>query len=159
MVCGLPGTGKTTVAKELESITGGIVIRTDEIRKQIFSDPQYTEKEKQKVYDAFFRTAESLLRTGRNVILDATFYKKEQRKAAVDMARKAGSGALVIEVRCDERTVEKRLRKRKGGLSDADYGVYRKIKSLWEPVEEKHEVVDGGGRGWRRDLKEIVERE
>ena len=57
IVCGLPGTGKTTVAKELGKLTGGIVLRTDEIRKQILSDPKSTPEEQERVYQAMLRTA------------------------------------------------------------------------------------------------------
>jgi predicted kinase len=123
MVCGLPGTGKTTVAKQLASLTGGIVLRTDEIRRQILDDPKYTPEEKKKVYDAMFKTAESMLRTGIDIILDATFYKRERREEAMQIAKKSGKKIVIIEVKCDESQVSERLKKRKGDLSDADFEV------------------------------------
>lgn len=156
MVCGLPGTGKTSVAKELASLTGGLVLRTDEIRKRILADPKYTPAEKQRVYDAMFRTAESMLRTGMDVILDATFYKNDQRDAVRKIAQKTGGKLIIIEARCDEKTVFARLRKRRGGLSDADYAIYKKIKLEWEPGLGKHAIIDTGKKNWRHDLKSAV---
>ncbi|MBN2330661.1 MAG: AAA family ATPase [Candidatus Aenigmarchaeota archaeon] len=158
LVCGLPGTGKTTVAKELSSLTGGIVLRTDEIRKQLLSNPQYTPEEKRLVYDAMLRTAGSMLRAGALVILDATFHLRKEREAAKDMAGKAGSGHVMIEVRCDERTVREHLRKRRVGAdeSDADFGVYKKIEQEWEPLKGEHHVIDISEKNWRKDLKGIV---
>jgi predicted kinase len=156
LVCGLPGTGKTSVAKELASLTGGIVLRTDEIRKQIIADPKYTPAEKKKVYEAMFRTTGSMLRAGTDVILDATFYKRKRREEAGKIAGKAGKRLITIEVKCDEKTVFERLKKRKGDLSDADYAVYSKIKREWEPISEKHFVIDTAGKNWKKDLKNIL---
>lgn len=36
IVCGLPGTGKSTLAKHLSSDLGGEVLRTDIIRRELF---------------------------------------------------------------------------------------------------------------------------
>ena len=158
MVCGLPGTGKTTIAKELAKLTGGIVLRTDEIRKQILTDPKYTPEEKGRVYEAMLRTAGSMLRVGRDVILDATFHKEREREAAGRIARKAGKKLAVIEARCDEKTVMEHLRKRegKGDASDADFKVYKKIEKEWEPIEEKHFVIVTGRGRTKSEVKEIV---
>lgn len=158
LVCGLPGTGKTTVAKELASLTGGMVLRTDEIRKQLMSDPQYTPEEKRLVYDAMLRTAGSMLRAGAVVILDATFYLSKERDAAKEIARKAGSECVVIEVKCDEETVRRIIRKRESenDESDADFGVYKKIKKEWEPVKGEHPVIVTGKGTTKSQLKELV---
>lgn len=158
LFCGLPGTGKTTVAKELASLTGGVVLRTDKIRKQLMSDPQYTPEEKRLVYDAMLRTAGSMLRAGAVVILDATFHLRKEREAAKEIARKAGAECVVIEVKCDEKTVLKILRKRKAGNdeSDADFGVYKKIEKEWEPVRGEHPVIVTGKGTSKRQLKELL---
>jgi predicted kinase len=158
LFCGLPGTGKTTVAKELSSLTGGIILRTDEIRKQILSDPQYTAEEKRLVYDAMYMTAGSMLRAGAVVILDATFHLRKEREAAKEIARKAGSECVVIEVKCDEETVRRIIKKRESenDESDADFGVYKKIKKEWEPVSGEHPVIITGKGTSKRQLKEML---
>ena len=158
LFCGLPGTGKTTVAKELASLTGGMVLRTDEIRKQLMSDPQYSPEEKRLVYDAMLRTAGSMLRAGAVVILDATFHLRKEREAAKEIARKAGAECVVIEVKCDEETVRKILRKReaKSDESDADFEVYKKIEKEWEPVQGEHPVIITGKGNTKSQLKKLV---
>jgi len=156
IICGLPGTGKTTVARELVRMTGGVLLRTDDIRKKMFPSPSYTPEEKQKVYETFLNEAESMISSGRDVILDATFSRKSQRDKALEIAKKAGKKSIVIEVVCDESIVAERLRRRKRDISDADYEVYRKIKQEWEPVEGKHVVIDSGKSGWKGRLKEIA---
>ena len=36
--CGLPGTGKTTLAKELAPLIDAVVLSTDKIRKQLIAN-------------------------------------------------------------------------------------------------------------------------
>jgi predicted kinase len=156
LICGLPGVGKSTVSKEIEKLTGAVLLRTDEIRKLIFKTPEYTKEEKEKVYDALFRTAESLLRLGKDVILDATFYKESLRKEALSFVKKAGAPYKIVEVVCDEKLMPVIMKKRKREFSDADYDVYRKVKAQWEPVSEEHEVVDTTTKEWKKRVKEIA---
>jgi predicted kinase len=156
LICGLPGVGKSTVSRELEKLTGAVMLRTDEIRKLIFETPEYTNEEKEKVYEALFRTAESLLRLGKDVILDATFYKESLRKEALSVAKKADVSYMIIEVVCDEKLMAGIMKRRYRDFSDADYEVYRKVKAQWEPVEEEHEVVDTTTKEWKKRVKEIA---
>ena len=39
IICGLPGVGKTTVAKELAPLVNAVILSTDKIRKELFSRP------------------------------------------------------------------------------------------------------------------------
>ena len=51
IVCGLQGTGKTTVAKKIAEKINAVILRSDVLRMEILKDPKYTEEEKQKIYD------------------------------------------------------------------------------------------------------------
>jgi predicted kinase len=144
IVCGLPGTGKTTLAKRIADETSSFLLNTDTIRKRVIYDPRYTEKEKEMIYELLFEMAEKFLLTGKNVVLDGTFYRKDLRERAGEIAEKAKSEFRVIEVRCREDVVRKMMkeRRKKGSESDADFAVYRKLKKEFEPVREKHLVLD-----------------
>lgn len=86
---GLPGCGKTTIAKRVEALLHekGIDAKTlqlDEIRKVITPYPRYTEEERDIVYASLAYMAKLLMEAGKNVIIDATANRQRYR----DLARK-----------------------------------------------------------------------
>ena len=141
-MCGLQGTGKTTVAKELSRRLAWPLHRTDVIRQQLFPDMQWTERETDATYDELFRRAERGLRTDSRVILDATFSRKKYRTKAKAIAEKRQCQFRLIETTCSDAIVKKRLETRTGDESLADFGVYLKSKEIFEFVDEPHITVD-----------------
>jgi predicted kinase len=147
LVCGLPGTGKTTVAEAIARKAKASILSTDILRKEAVFRPSYGDEEKGMVYGMLFSMAEMMLKDSKSVLLDGTFYKKELRDAAREVAAGTRSGFRLVEVVCDESVVRVRLEKRReagGSASDADFTVYQKIKRIFEPIEENHFVIDTG---------------
>ncbi|MBU0532872.1 AAA family ATPase [Candidatus Micrarchaeota archaeon] len=134
IVCGLPGSGKSSLSNILTKEFSAVYLNSDVIRKQLFEKPAYTEEEKRKVYEEMGRRTEEMLKK-ENVIVDATFYRKEYRKLMINIAKKLGKKTAVIRCKIDEKEAERRLAKRKQGLSDADYAVYKKLENEFEPLE------------------------
>lgn len=157
LVCGLPGTGKSTVAKELAKRINGKLLRTDIIRKEMIKKPKYTERGKQNVYELLFSRAEHLLSKKINCILDGTFYKKSLRKRASDVAKKTGAKFEIIECICPEKIIFERMKKRIkiGDASDADFRIYEKMKNEYEPIEEKHIVIDTS-KNYEKIIEKVV---
>jgi predicted kinase len=160
LICGLPATGKSTVAKRLSKALGTEVLRTDIVRRELIKDPSYTQGEKDFIYKAVFLIADYLIKNDVNVIIDGTFYKESLRKRARDIARKRGKRFFLIESRCPEDIVLKRLENRKRNLrspSDADVDVYYNIKKLFEEIEEDHIVIE---TGWNinESVKGVIEK-
>ncbi|MEM4271978.1 MAG: AAA family ATPase [Candidatus Bilamarchaeaceae archaeon] len=147
IVCGLPGTGKSTLAQALAAKLGAEHISSDIIRRKMLEERTYSEQEKYRVYERMVQEAEALLREGKSVVADATFYRRRTREQMLEAARRAGKKALIVECVLDEETVEERMEMRKGarrGESEADFSVYLKVKALFEPIREGHLVVDTG---------------
>lgn len=147
LVCGLPGVGKTVIAKELfrkKFNQKAVILRTDIIRKQLFKKPKYAAKEKKLIYEIMFLLANYLLANKINCILDGTFYKKELRLQAKKIAKKNKTKFEIIECVCPQKIVFAQIRKRMktGDASDADFEIYKKIKKEWEPIKEKHLLID-----------------
>jgi hypothetical protein len=57
LLCGLQGSGKSTVGRLVAEKINGEILKTDKIRTEMFPNPQYTPHERQAVYDEMFRRA------------------------------------------------------------------------------------------------------
>jgi len=137
IICGLQGTGKTTVAKKLSERVNGILLRTDAIRKEIIDKPTHSEEEKRRVYEEMLLRARQLIEKGKDVILDATFSKRVYR----DEAKKISKGKyIIIETVCPEEIAKERLETR--DEIGANYKTHLKCKKNFEPVEEEHVIID-----------------
>jgi predicted kinase len=143
LFCGLPGVGKTRLANELAPLINAIVLSTDKIRKELIQKPTYTKEEKELIYDVMLLVTRYLHNAaGANCILDATFNTKESRKNATrKLASVSADQIYIVECTCPEDIVISRLKARKGDYSDADIGIYRKMKQMYEPVKDKHRHI------------------
>jgi len=144
VVFGLPGTGKTFLARELAHELGLVHINTDNTRRKILKRPGYTDKEKELVYDKMFEFVLDYLRRGKGVVVDGTFYREEFREKLRKIAREANTKPVFVELTAPEAVVRKRTieRKKRGSESDADFSVYGKIRQEFEPLKEPHLVID-----------------
>lgn len=149
VVCGLPGVGKTTTARERAAETGATVIRSDVVRKQLFPEPTYSSRETEQVYEALLDRARSAL--PEPVVLDATFRRRRHREKAIALAEAAGVDHHLVKVECDEAIVKRRLRNRTDDASDADVSVY--LAAEFEPLARDAEVVDNTPE--RRDAPKL----
>ena len=142
IICGLPGVGKTTVAKGLAPLLNAVILATDKIRKELFSKPMYGQRERRLIYDVMILMAKYLDMVGINCILDATFTRESSRREIKKKLGLASKDIHIIECICPEDIVLSRLRQRKYDYSDADFSVYRKMKRIYEPIKVEHMTVD-----------------
>ncbi len=146
-VAGLPGCGKSVVARLLTERLDGLLLRTDAIRKALFAVPDYSDEETIHTYAEFYRRAEEGLAGGRIVVMDATFYSRASREEAAAIARRTGAPMRVLLVTAPEEIVRERIAQRTNDISDADFRVYLEMKALFEPLTEAetHTVIDNRG--------------
>ena len=119
-ITGLPGSGKSTIAKELINLfkKNNIkfkCLRLDKIRKKIIKKPNYTETEWYCVYKKFVDIALNYIKKNFNVIFDATANKIKYRA----YARKKIKNFIEVYVKCPIDICIKRESKRKQGLVTA----------------------------------------
>lgn len=145
------------MARKLAKKLRGVVLSTDRIRKRIISKPTYTQEEKDLVYRVMLLTAEYLLRSGVTVILDGTFYLRSLRDKVYSLTTRTKSRLVIVECTCPEDVVRRRMERRAGriSLSDADYGVYKKIKAVYEPIRRSHITADTA-KPLRQTLGEVL---
>jgi hypothetical protein len=130
LVGGLPGTGKTTVAGALADRMGAVLLRTDQIRRELPGTAQlaahagygrglYDSGNVHDTYQEMLDRARTLLSHGESVVLDASWSSAEERESARAVARE--TYAVPTELRCVAPTevTEPRVTARVGDASDA----------------------------------------
>jgi aminoglycoside phosphotransferase family enzyme/predicted kinase len=134
-VGGLSGSGKSTVSRALAPSLGGapgaVVLRSDELRKRLWScDPltplppeAYGPGESDKVYAEMRRLAGLCLSAGRSVILDAVHLKAEEQSAAEALAGAPGVPFQGFWLEAPAEVLRERVGARTGDASDADLAV------------------------------------
>jgi predicted kinase len=83
LLCGVPGAGKSTIAKLLAQRTGATLLSTETFKR--------------KVYERLMKELEKA--EGEDFILDGTFYKRKWREAVKELARRKGIPILVVWVK------------------------------------------------------------
>jgi aminoglycoside phosphotransferase family enzyme/predicted kinase len=161
VVCGLSGTGKSTVARMVGDITGFAAVRSDAVRKDLAGVPRFAHPEgaaAESLYDAettratyeeLRRRGRRTLRAGYGVVLDATFRDPDECRRIVELARDEKVPVRFLECRASSAEVLRRLRARRAApneASDADTDVYlrqRDEPSRFEALpSDVHHVVD-----------------
>lgn len=160
-VGGLPGTGKTTLARAVAPSLGGAVgaihWRSDVIRKQMarvdeltrLPPATYTRETSDRVYAEMLRRARETLSAGHPVILDATFTAPEEREAVEALAKDAGVAFAGFWLEAPEQELRRRLAERTGDASDATPAVldrmrdYRLGEIAWRRIDATHAGAAG----------------
>jgi hypothetical protein len=142
VICGLPGTGKTTIAKKMAPFINAIVLSTDKIRKELIPNPTYQKDERALIFDVMILLAKYLKTVDKNCILDATFNKEYSRNQVKRDLRISNEQFFIVECTCPEKIILSRLENRKDDYSDAGVLVYQNMKKIYEPVKAKHITID-----------------
>ena len=103
---GLPGVGKTVIARELSRTIGAVHLRIDSIEQALRQAGYRVEGEG---YEVAYAVAEDNLRAGRTVIADCVNPWPLTRAAWRSVAERAGVAALDVEIVCSD-VVEHRRR-------------------------------------------------
>jgi predicted kinase len=146
ILSGLPGTGKSTIARELEkTIPKSIVIKTANLREIEINDNFFDENikevkiEKDKAYSKMIEVAKEIIKNGKIPILDATFHKKERRNLLDEHFNR--SSTLRVHLECSDEISKSRVKERKGNDTDEflnkikDYEIMKAQQDLIEKNE------------------------
>ncbi len=134
-VGGLPGTGKTTLARalapDLGAAPGALVLRSDEIRKrragvppeQTLPQSAYTAAVSREVFAELFRAVAGVAQAGHAAVADAVFLAPAGRAAVRAAADGAPFAGLWLQAPLPE--LERRVSERTRDASDATAAVVR----------------------------------
>ncbi len=159
LLAGLPGVGKSALARVLADDAGFVWIDTDRVRKEItagavgtgaaagggpdratsFEEGIYRPEWTERTYAECVRRAESLLFEGGRVAVEGSFRTRRHRTALLEGARALGVPTLLLVCEADRDVVRRRLRERSDqdageDASDADWRVYEEMERRWEDM-------------------------
>jgi len=149
-ITGLPGSGKSTVAKALLKTLkkGGIkaqILSSDLVRKAITPEPTYSLEERDMAYSLIVCMAKALVENNINIILDATGNLRRYR----ERARRKITRFMEVYVRCPRKVAIQRETKRRH-FTHAPDGIYKKA------LEKESRTVPGLGVPYEEPLKPEV---
>jgi aminoglycoside phosphotransferase family enzyme/predicted kinase len=146
VVGGAIGTGKSTLAELLCQTLRVPVVSSDAVRKHLGGVPAqerggpalYTSEATRRTYAEIMVQAQSVLESGRGVILDGTFHTAQTRALARALAGASGRPFLFVELAADDDLLRERLRRREteASVSDAREGLLPHIRREYEPPGE-----------------------
>jgi len=148
VMAGLPGTGKSTLARQLAERLHATILSKDTVRHALFSPElvEYSTEQDDFVVDLLLRAAEYIWRRRRDqiIILDGrTFSRGSQRQHVIDFAERQHQRWRIIECVCSDEMARERLMQ-----SDPDHPagnrtpeLYDEVKRRWEPIPEPKLLV------------------
>lgn len=164
VVCGLPASGKSTIAQALAERSGFPVFNSDMIRKHLAGKAPtiragadwrqgiYTPQFTAATYAGLLDEAESALKSGTGAIIDATFKDHAERLRFRDLARRMAVPIVFAECAISDQEAKSRMDARAlqpDAISDATWDIYREHKAVFAPFaadfDDCHLKVEGAG--------------
>jgi aminoglycoside phosphotransferase family enzyme/predicted kinase len=150
VTCGLPASGKSTLARGLSAIFDIPVHRSDAVRKALFGiapsesrvgayqEGLYRPAVSARTYARLLQLAHQRLRQGGSLILDAAYAGRHQRRNLLELARHTHSGLVVIHCHCPRWLARERLERRRSGdqISDARTIHLKTLEAAFEPLDD-----------------------
>lgn len=145
IMVGLPGSGKSTIAKTISEKYNYEYISSDEIRKKINNSDRYVDEKlvdinklSTQAYTLMYTYAKEVLLTqNKKVVIDATHLDKEKRQNAVLTLLEAVEVTKIsyVVVNTPVQLIESRMEKLKSQISSSQENIYdgwKRVYSIFE---------------------------
>jgi len=151
ILCGIPFSGKTTLARELVKRLGFVRVDLDEVKFSLLGrdikDEQIDQVQWDKVYQEMYKRIESHLKKGKIVVNDTGNFTRHERNLVRKTADRFGLKSIVIYVDTPKSVAQKRLlenRKTGGRFDVSDEDFENTVKEMEFPMEDEDFIVFDG---------------
>lgn len=139
MLCGLPGSGKTVRAEELEAAGAGVLLNADSWVWQLYpEDPEAAARDERKflVHEVQWELVERLLVRGISVILDWGVWSREERDQIRRRSRELGATVETIYLQVPLETLHERIAERNRDLPPGTFRISAEELDEWAGIFE-----------------------
>jgi predicted kinase len=145
LICGLPGAGKTTLARELEAQRPALRLCPDEWIAQLLADPNDSaelDRLRTPVETVQWQIAKRALQLGVDVVLEYGFWAREERAFFRREAEALGAAVELRYLKISRDELWARLSRRNASLPPGTFPVTLEQLDLWsswfqEPTAEE----------------------
>jgi predicted kinase len=157
---GLPGTGKTTLARELARGLDATYLRIDEIEQALRFSGTLSGEVGPAGYMAAYALAESNLRLTRTVVADCVNPISITREAWWQVAKSAGARMVDVEVICSDPVEHRRrVETRSTDVAGLQLPTWQDVlRRKYEPWDRARIVIDTASRTVAEVLAEVQSR-
>ena len=128
LICGLPGSGKTTLAKNIAASTGAIRFSPDEWIKDIWNDKAETEgnQYRDQIEQLQWKTAKHMLQNSIDVIIEWGTWGRTEREKLRDEAKGVGAKVKFYQLNISREILKERVLKRNQGMNRHEFYIPEK---------------------------------
>lgn len=148
--CGMPGSGKTFVARQLSDALGLAHIDSDKLRYELFEQPKHDKTEQRVIAHLMNYMTDQFLRAGVGAVYDISSNRLAQRQTLKKLAQTHKTKELLLWLQIDRDTALQRVESRDRRKSDDKYAIQMTenqfdnyIKIMQNPQDENYLVLSG----------------
>ena len=151
---GLPGTGKTTIARELARQVGAVHLRIDSIEQALLDSGCLSPPIDKAGYVAAYAVAGDNLGIGRTVIADSVNALSITRDAWLAVAKRAAVSAIEVEILCsDVEEHKRRVETRIADIPGLKLPTWQAVISReYHPWNRAHTMIDTAGKSVEQNV-------
>lgn len=134
---GLPGSGKTTLARALAPLLSARTVSRDEIRAAMFRPCSFTDAEKAAAFEAVLQAVAVNCKLGHSTVVDGMpFSRPGEFEAVRDASVAGGCRALPVLCSLSIEEAQRRVRRQQAHADDRDEGLVQEVADRFRPLPQ-----------------------